>query len=507
MSEKKKEPPGKEIGNQEAKFRAVFEQAAIGMARMGIDGRWLEVNQKFCDIVGYLPEELMGLTFQEITYPDDLDTDLEYVHHLISGEIEDYSIEKRYIRKDGSVIWINLTGSGVRKPSGEPEYFIITVEDISEKKRAQVELQESERLLRETQTISKVCGWEYDVENHRLKWTDEAYRIQGLPPGSYDPNVSGAIELYTPVLEGVIEQAFQKAVSRGEPYDLVLEFTTARGQHLWIRTIGRAVRRDGKTVRVAGSIIDITELKQSQEQKQRIAEVEAANRELEAFSYSISHDLKTPLRAIDGFSQIIMDDYRDRLDEEGQRLLNVVRDNVQKMGDLIDGILTLSRLGRRQIKPSEIDMRKLAQSTFEELRATVPERKIVFKMENSFPVHGDRMLIQQVMSNLLGNAIKFTVNEETAVIEVCCSGENGESVCCVKDNGAGFDMQYADKLFGIFQRLHADEEFEGTGVGLSIVQRIIYWHGGRVWAEGKVDDGATIYFALPEERWTNERAE
>lgn len=263
----------------------------------------------------------------------------------------------------------------------------------------------------------------------------------------------------------------------------------------------------GDVVGVFAAARDITELKQAQEQKQRVAEVEAANRDLEAFSYSISHDLRAPLRAIDGFTRIIVDDYRDRLDEEGRRLLNVVRDNAQKMGDLIDDILSLSRLGHQQIKPSEIDMKKLAQSTFEELRATAPERKIILKVKNPPPAHGDRALIKQMMSNLLGNAIKFTGNEETAVIEVGGSRESGECSYYVKDNGAGFDMQYADKLFGIFQRLHTDEEFEGTGVGLSIVQRIVQRHGGRVWAEGKVDEGATFYFTLPEERRTNERAE
>ncbi|MBK5226827.1 MAG: two-component sensor histidine kinase, partial [Thermoleophilia bacterium] len=168
-----------------------------------------------------------------------------------------------------------------------------------------------------------------------------------------------------------------------------------------------------------------------------------------------------------------MDDYRDRLDEEGQRLLNVVRDNVQRMEELIDGILILSRSGRQQIEPAEIDMKKMAQLTYEELRATVPERKIVLKVENPPTAYGDRILIQQVMSNLLGNAIKFTGNEETAVIEVGGSRENSECIYYVKDNGAGFDMQYADKLFGVFQRLHSDEKFKGTGVGLSIVQRIV----------------------------------
>ena len=224
-------------------------------------------------------------------------------------------------------------------------------------------------------------------------------------------------------------------------------------------------------------------------------QLETANKELESFSYSVSHDLRSPLRAIDGFSHILLEDYADKLDDEGKRLLNVVRDNTSRMGQLIDDILKFSRTGRLELAYAEINMEKLACEVVEELQPV--GGKLQVDIEPISPVTGDRAMMHQVFVNLLSNAIKFSRSKADARITVGGSIEGDEAVYFVKDNGAGFDMQYADKLFGMFQRLHGVSEFEGTGIGLAIVKSIITRHGGRVWAEGKLNEGATIYFALP----------
>jgi light-regulated signal transduction histidine kinase (bacteriophytochrome) len=225
--------------------------------------------------------------------------------------------------------------------------------------------------------------------------------------------------------------------------------------------------------------------------------LEDANNELEAFAYSVSHDLRVPLRAIDGFSRIVIEDYEDKLDEEGIRLLNIVRNNTKKMGQLIDDILLLSRAGRQEMKISELDMSSLAKRVYQDFNQDTEGRNIGFTVDDIPMAMGDRALLTQVFTNLIGNAIKFTREKEIATIEVGSDEDEDYNIYYVKDDGAGFDMKYYDKLFGLFQRLHSQEEFEGTGVGLSIVQRIISRHGGRVWGEGEVSNGATIFFSLP----------
>jgi signal transduction histidine kinase len=234
-----------------------------------------------------------------------------------------------------------------------------------------------------------------------------------------------------------------------------------------------------------------------EEVRQRAIELEAANKELEAFSYSVSHDLRNPLLVIEGFSRRLSEKYSNCLDPKGQSYLNMIRVQTRSMGRLIDDLLAFSRLGRQEISASDINMGELAKTVFEELKAIAPERKLELNI-NSIPLaQGDPAMMRQVFVNLLSNAIKFTGPRGTGVIDLGCLLQEKESIYYVKDNGVGFDMQFYEKLFCVFKRLHTPEEFEGTGVGLAMVQRIIERHGGRLWAEGEVDRGATFYFSLP----------
>jgi PAS domain S-box-containing protein len=244
---------------------------------------------------------------------------------------------------------------------------------------------------------------------------------------------------------------------------------------------------------------EIRQLNEELEQrvKMRTAQLEAANQELESFSYSVSHDLRAPLRAIDGFSRILLQDHTDGLDSEGQRLLGIIRVNTRKMDQLIDDLLAFSRLGRQEVRVTDLDMQKLVQEVVEEFQDDLGSRTVQWDFQPLPATRADRSLMRQVWVNLLGNALKFTRSRNPAVIEVGCRPEADEDVYYVKDNGVGFDMKYAQKLFGVFQRLHREAEFEGTGVGLALVQRIVQRHGGRTWAEGQVNGGATFYFALP----------
>ncbi|CAH1904937.1 putative Histidine kinase [Candidatus Nitrotoga sp. HW29] len=230
---------------------------------------------------------------------------------------------------------------------------------------------------------------------------------------------------------------------------------------------------------------------------QRTTQLAAANRELEAFSYSVSHDLRAPLRSIDGFSRALLDDYSAHLDETGKDYLQRVRAATQRMGQLIDDMLKLSRVTRSEMNFEMVNLSILAQTVVDELQQAQPERHVEFVCMPGMTVRGDTQLLKVVLENLLGNAWKFTSKREQAYIEISVTHQVEASVYFVRDNGAGFDMAYVGKLFSAFQRLHAMTEFPGTGVGLATVQRIIHRHGGRVWAEGEPGKGSTFYFTLP----------
>ena len=230
------------------------------------------------------------------------------------------------------------------------------------------------------------------------------------------------------------------------------------------------------------------------------AAAEGASKELEAFSYSVAHDLRAPLRGIDGFSQALLEDCVDRLDADGKKYLKHIREAAQEMGELIDDLLNLSRVTRAELRRERVDVSELARSVLERLRESQPDRQVGLVVQDGLLAQADPRLLEVALMNLLGNAWKFTGKREAVRIEFAVKAGEHPPVYLVRDNGAGFDGKFADKLFGVFQRLHAAHEFEGTGIGLATVQRIVRRHGGRVWAEAEVDRGATFYFTLEEER-------
>lgn len=234
-----------------------------------------------------------------------------------------------------------------------------------------------------------------------------------------------------------------------------------------------------------------------QELDQRSLELAAINKELGNFTYSVAHDLRAPLRAIGGFARVLLEEYPGKVDETGERYLNIINQEAFKMGRLIDDLLALARLGRKEMRFAPLDMSEMAQEISNEVQATHPERNLQIEIQPLPAARGDRAMIRQVLENLLFNAVKFTQDRDTALIQVSGWSEIDDNVYCVRDNGVGFDMRYVNKLFGVFQRLHPEKDFEGTGVGLAMVRRIIERHGGRTWAESRVNEGAAFYFTLP----------
>ncbi len=257
-----------------------------------------------------------------------------------------------------------------------------------------------------------------------------------------------------------------------------------------IESADKRILEDAKQIRVQNDTLEETV-------RRRTVELSASNKELEAFSYSVSHDLRAPLRAIDGFSQALIEDYGSKLDETGAFYLKRIRGGAQKMGSLIDDLLQLSRVTRLEIKHAEVDLSAIAEKIMRGFQNESPYRNASIKIEPGISATGDAGLMQIMLQNLLNNAWKYTSKKDHAIIEFGSLKQDGEEIHFIRDNGAGFDMRYASKLFGAFQRLHTEDEFPGTGIGLATVQRIINRHGGRIWAEGAVGEGSCFYFVLP----------
>jgi len=365
-------------------FRSAMHHSPIGMGIVALDGRWKEVNPALCLIASYSREELTATDFQSITHPGDKDQDDRYLHLLFSRQIDNCQIEKRFVRKDKSIVWVQVNVSLVTDPENRPTYFVCQIQDITERKRAEEE-------IRQLNT---------DLERR------------------------------------------------------------------------------------------VTE---------RTAELTAANKELEAFSYSVSHDLRTPLRNVSGFISLLQENL-GTLEAQPKRYIETITSEARRMGNLIDDLLAFSRIGRAELRKQPVDLNQMVEEVRDSLSTEIGKRNIQWSVDALPVVEADRGLLRQVFANLLGNAVKYSRRTDHASIHVGLYNESSQSnevILFVRDNGIGFDMKYSSRLFGAFQRLHSPKEFEGTGIGLANVQRIVQRHGGRVWAEAQPNQGATFYFSLP----------
>ena len=376
---------------------------------------------------------------------------------------------------------------------------------------ANSELREHRDTLRLAQKAARMGAWDRDVTTGRSHWTTELEEVFGVEPGTYNDSA----EMWPNLVHPDDLPALDKAVadSLRDASEFAAEFRILRpdGKQRWISARATVVRDGhGQPNRMVGINIDVTEQKQAEEQvrilnaslesrvAERTRELSNANKELESFSYSVSHDLRAPLRTIDGFSLALLEDCGSKLDEVCAGHLQRIRTAAQRMGALIDDLLNLSRVTRASLNLQNFDLSAIAADVAKELQVSQPERQVAWKIQPALLAAGDSQLLRVAIENLLNNAWKFTSKRSDSLIEFGAAQKNGETAFFVKDNGAGFDPAYADRLFGAFQRLHGAAEFPGTGVGLATVQRVIHRHGGRIWAESSLDHGATFFFTLPQ---------
>ncbi len=506
--------------------RAILDNIAHGIISTSPDGFVTSLNPAAERLLGYSADEVVGKRTPELWHDP---SEISRYAAVLSEELQEnvqpgfevFSIRPRrnlaeenewtYIRKDGARIPVILSVTALRDEQEQVTGFVGLAYDLSERKHSQHQLRLLSFALDQVQETILLMG----EEDPRFLYVNQSAAIT---LGYSREELVGGMGVFDIDPDWTAESwnTFWRELGVRRQMQFESRHRSRDGHAFPVEVTGNYFEFDGK--RYALTVCrDITERKQAEneikalnrELEQRVAErtadLKAANQELEAFSYSVSHDLRTPLRAIDGFAHILLEDYQDKLDNEGRRLLNVVRDNTSRMGQLIDDILQFSRTGRVGLTFAEIDMEQLAHSVADELIATCEGGKPQLEIGPLPPAQGDNAMMRQVFVNLLSNAIKFSRKKDAPKIEIGATVKGDETVYHVKDNGVGFDMQYADKLFGVFQRLHSVNEFEGTGIGLAIVKRIITRHGGRVWAEGKLKEGSTLYFALPNGRNDHEQ--
>lgn len=404
--------------------------------------------------------------------------------------------EFRVTTSAGDVRWIHMLGWVEDSEGGEggqkPHRRAGVVREITNRKQSEHVIARSVDLLNRTGALAKVGGWELLVESMTRYCSDEIYRIHELDPSASAALLQDPFSFYAPEAQPVIRAAVDAAVHQAMPWDLELPLVTAKGQHIWVRTQGRADLQDGKLVRLFGVLQDITQIKATE------AALRMSNQELEAFSYSVSHDLRSPLNTINGFSHLLAKKMTGDLGDDVQHYLARIQAGTQQMGQLIEGLLSLAQVSRAVLKSESVDLSAMARGILDDLQVREPERHLALHVESGLQALGDERLIRVVLDNLLANAWKFSSRTEHAEITVGQTLDaEGEPVFFVRDNGAGFDMAYVNKLFTPFQRLHGVTEFPGMGIGLATVSRVIARHGGRLWAEAAPGCGATFFFTLP----------
>lgn len=421
------------------------------------------------------------------------------------------NFEESTITKNGEQKYLLTTKVPLTDEQGRVVGIVGISRDITHQKETELDLRTSKYFLERAQQVANIGHWTLHAgpaAGSKLTMSNEACRIFEIEPSSFDGRLQSFLSYVHPEDLHKVNKAMSSALVNQIAYSMDHRIVLKNGVEKWVHVQTEVTTTDDRNVpMLLGILQDITERKKTEyeilslnaslEKKvsERTAQLEAVNKELEAFSYSVSHDLRAPLRIIDGFATILVEDAVG-LDERMMRNVRTIARNANRMGQLIDDLLNFSRLGRTQIKITDVDMLALVEQVLEEFQAADIVKNAKISVNEIHPAQGDGSLIKQVWVNLLSNAIKYSSKKENPIVEIGMLKDAVSPTWYVKDNGAGFSMEYAGKLFGVFQRLHKQDEFDGTGVGLALVQRIVVRHGGKVWAESSVNEGATFYFTL-----------
>jgi PAS domain S-box-containing protein len=531
------------LAESESRYRELVQNANSAIIRWERDGTITFFNEYAQAFFGYSEEEAVGRNASFLLpEADSAGADLKYLVRDIVNHPERYASHvNENIRRDGRRVWMAWANKPIYDENAQVTGVLAIGTDITDRKEAEEALQEAneqlrvqteelrvqtEELLEANQALSDAetrlrlateathfGTFDYYPQTGKLIWSSYMRQHFGILSPDMPIDYRTFLNAIHPDDRERVNQASRNAMSPESGGKYAVEYRAIGiedHKERWLECRGQAFfDNKGRAVRFIGGARDITEAKMAQQAlqamtatleqqvQQRTADLIAANQELEAFTYSVSHDLRAPLRHVMGFVELLGSRTDPNSDQEIRRYVKIILEASQRMGKLIDGLLTLSRVGRVAMANVDVDLGRLVDEAREVLSGEMVGRTIDWRIGPLPHVRGDATLLRTVVVNLLSNAIKYTQKKDPARIEVGSEVRNEELIFYVRDNGAGFDMHFSGKLFGVFQRLHPVEEFDGTGIGLASVRRIIERHGGRVWAEGKVDHGATFYFSLP----------
>ena len=496
------------LRESEERYRLLVESSPTSIL-IHSGGRIVYANPAAQRLLGaHSPEELNGKDILTLVHPDFKQIVAQRAHDVLELKRPAPLIEETLIPLHGSPIEVEAMAVPFVYQDRPAVQLILN--NITEQKRAADALRVSEDRLVKAQALAHVGNWEIDLRTRTIWGSDEALSVYGYDQSTHVLPLQLIQDATIPAYRTQLDVALRDLIAGKGEYDV--DFQIQRHDTGAVRYIHSKAERilddSGTPIKIRGVIQDITDRKQAEEEvrrlnvqldhrvRERTAELEAANRELESFSYSVSHDLRAPLRGIDGWSQALIEDFSNQLNDQARTYLDRVRAESQRMGKLIDDLLKLSRLTRSSMIREQVDLSALASEITRRLRDSHPDRSVECLITPGLSCSGDPALVEIALTNLFDNAWKFTGSHPAARIEFGRTSTEGEEVFFIRDNGAGFDMKYAQKIFGVFQRMHKISEFPGTGIGLATTQRIIHRHGGRIWVEAQIEQGATFYFTL-----------
>lgn len=506
------------LGEEISYYKSELEESnhALEMAqRLGKIGSWIYNEKTGKVFISAALQEIYG--YPESEFDDfwkfisrTIEEDQELLINTVKKVREDhkpFTVHHRAKRPDGEVIYLESRGE-VRLKDGQLYKIQGSTIDITYMVAQQKELvhlnnllHEKQKLLENAQRIAKIGSWKWEIESNKVVWSKTLYDIYELPDKT-PLSLEVFQELLHPEDREIMNAAVQKCMETGEPY-IVKHRIICGNKIKWLEGRGERIVKAGKIVALQGTGHEITELVENQMRLEELnknleQKVKLRTEELEAFTYSVSHDLRAPIRAINGFAEMILEDYEKDLDPEAKRRIDVIKNNAFKMGQLIENLLAFSRLSKSKPSFKNVDLETVIKNSWEScLEHESNTARVQFKADSLPKVFGNEKLLEQVFINLLSNAIKYSSKEENPTITIECNSKDDKHIISIADNGVGFDPKLEDKLFSVFDRLHSDKEYKGLGIGLAMTKRILDKHQATIWGESLPNQGAKFNIAFP----------